>query len=149
MQPIINPWVFYWIDVIDNMRIVFIIFLVIFIITACVSAGTWAYTASGESNMSKEDDIRVGKNVKKILRLALIFTAVFAIMTTLLPSKKTMYTMVIVQSVTPNNIEAVGDTITGAVDYITEKVEEIIDGDDSTSSDDSDDSDDSDKDNDD
>jgi hypothetical protein len=149
MQPIINPWVFYWIDVIDNMRIVFIIFLVIFIITACVSAGTWAYTASGESNMSKEDDIRVGKNVKKILRLALIFTAVFAIMTTLLPSKKTMYTMVIVQSVTPNNIEAVGDTITGAVDYITEKVEEIIDGDDSTSSDDSDDTDDSDKDNDD
>ena len=40
--------------------------------------------------------------------------------------QKTVLTMMTVQQLTPNNIKLVGDSVEDAVNYIVDKVEEIL-----------------------
>ena len=43
------------------------------------------------------------------------------------PSEKTLYSMVVLENLTPNNIEAVGDTGKDVVDYIFDKIDQMND----------------------
>ena len=122
MQPIINPALFYLIDLLKGLSFFFGIIggftlVVVFIV------GLLVMCEDGYDTEDK-DVMETWKRIKYflIVGLACIF------MTVIIPSEKTCYKMVAASIVTPNNIEAVGDTATDIIDYIVDSVEEIING---------------------
>lgn len=46
------------------------------------------------------------------------------------PSKDTVYTMVVLDNVTTDNIQAIGKTGKDVVDYITEQIDKVVNEDD-------------------
>ena len=58
-----------------------------------------------------------------------IVLSILMVLCNFLPSQKTVLTMMAVSQITPNNIEIVGDTGKDLVDYVMEKVDEIINAD--------------------
>lgn len=119
MQPIINPALFYLIDLSKGLSFFFGIIggftlAVVFIVGLLVMC---------EDGYDTED-METWKRIKYflIVGLACIF------MTVIIPSEETCYKMVAANIVTPKNIEAVGGTATDIIDYIVDSVEEIIDG---------------------
>lgn len=120
MEPIINPIWFYLIDVVDNINLICMIMLVIAfiavgIISICVLCDVMA-------------DI-IGEDEKqayfKYIKISLKVIIPCIIITSFTPSSDTIYKMIIADNITPHNIEAVGDTIEGGIDYIFEKINSL------------------------
>lgn len=111
MKPIINPWLFYLVDVIDSFRALSILIILISVVIAIVEY---------DDVMDEVDEVKAIKVIKKkAIVIALLIT--FAIF---LPSKKTCYKMMIASQVTEENIQKAEDTIEKTVDYIFEKINE-------------------------
>lgn len=108
MEPIINPW---WIYLAEKSETIGTGLIVIGIFSLVIF---FAWLLFFEGNTIPP---------KWILFLGLIALLFGAI----LPSQKTVLTMMTVQQLTPNNIEIVGDTLEDTIDYIVEKVEDITD----------------------
>lgn len=122
MQPIINPALFYLIDLSKGLSFFFGI-IGGFTLAVVFIVGLLVMCEDGYDTEDK-DVMETWKRIKYflIVGLACIF------MTVIIPSEETCYKMVAANIVTPNNIEAVGDTATDIIDYIVDSVEEIIDG---------------------
>lgn len=58
----------------------------------------------------------------------LILFMIFAVITALIPSKQTMYTMLVTDQLTYENIDKLGDSAKDSVDYIFDKIEEVQNG---------------------
>lgn len=117
MTPIINPWLFYLVDVIGNFKSA--CFGIILIIVICF--GATVLIEIGETSDELElDEVKVIKTLKKIV----IVVALLITFDMLLPSKKTCYQMMIASQVTDNNIQKAEDVIKDSVDYIFEKINE-------------------------
>lgn len=117
MKPIINPWLIYFVNMLNPIRIFLIIGLIVLL---CISIGLFEIWLEMECN---EDDERSFYQIcKKVLfgfiAMIVLFIAV--------PNKETAYTMVALKYVTPNNIETVGDTTKDVVDYITDQIDKIV-----------------------
>lgn len=116
MKPIINPWLFYLVDVIDNFKSACFILILI----AVISFGAIFLIEIGEAADELElDEVKVIKTLKKMVVVVLLIA-----FNMLLPSKKTCYQMMIASQVTDNNIQKAEDVIKGSVDYIFEKINE-------------------------
>lgn len=119
MKPIINPWLFYLVDVIGNFKSAcFAILLVI-----VIGFGATVLIEVGDSVDELElelDEAKVIKTLKKMVAVAVLLMT----LDMLLPSKKTCYQMMIVSQITDNNIQKAEDTIKKSVDYIFEKINE-------------------------
>ena len=61
------------------------------------------------------------------MKILAILTAIALLITIPIPSKQTMYTMLIADQVTPANIQYVGDTVEDCVDYMFDKVDDLLD----------------------
>lgn len=110
MKPIINPWLFYLVDVIDSFR--FTIFLLLIMFT--VGFGVQVVI----ENNNEEDEVKVIKAIKKmciVLTLGLTFSS-------FIPSKKTCYQMMVASQVTEENVKKAENVIKDSVDYIFEKI---------------------------
>lgn len=122
MQPIINPALFYLIDLSKGLSFFFGI-IGGFTLTVVFIVGLLVMCEDGYDTEDK-DVMETWKRIKYflIVGLACIF------MTVIIPSEETCYKMVAANIVTPKNIEAVSGTATDIIDYIVDSVEEIIDG---------------------
>lgn len=117
MKPIINPWLFYIVDVIDNFKLACFILILIVVI----SFGAIFLIEIGEAaDESELDEVKVIKTLKKMVVVVVLLMT----FNMLLPSKKTCYQMMIASQVTDNNIQKAEDVIKGSVDYIFEKINE-------------------------
>lgn len=117
MKPVINPWLFYIVDVIDNFKSACFILILIVVI----SFGAIFLIEIGEAADELElDEVKVIKTLKKMV----VVVALLMTFNMLLPSKKTCYQMMIASQVTDNNIQKAEDVIKGSVDYIFEKINE-------------------------
>ena len=117
MKPIINPWLFYLVDVIDNFKSACFILILIIVI----AFGAIVLIEIGEAADELElDEVKVIKTLKKMVVVVVLLIA----FNMLLPSKKTCYQMMIASQVTDNNIQKAEDVIKGSVDYIFEKINE-------------------------
>lgn len=111
MKPIINPWIFYLINVLGNLSIVFfcgaaiggflLVLLIIFYFEEEKSAGM----------------IKFQKLLGAIFVISLIFMV-------LMPSNETMYTMLASNYVTTDNLDKAKEVIKDSVDYILDKTGE-------------------------
>ena len=115
MTPIISPWLFYLVDVIDNFKSTNFALLLIIVIgfgaTVLIEVGN----AADELEL---DEAKIIKTLKKIV-VAGVLLMTFDM---LLPSKKTCYQMMIASQVTEENVKKAENVIKDSVDYIFEKI---------------------------
>lgn len=130
-EPIISPWIFYWMDVLTSIKnfpqhlvlgalILFLIFVVVVVMTLM-----------GEGN--DEVDAKMARVLSVAKRITIGYLTVFAFFTvvsTFIPNQETMYKMLITSQVTPNNVEYLKNEVKatgqGLVDSITDASIKII-----------------------
>ena len=115
MKPIINPWLFYLVDVIGNFKSSCFVLLLIIVI----GFGATVLIEIGEA--ADELELDTVKVIKTLKRMAVVGVLLMTL-NMLLPSKKTCYQMMIASQVTDNNIQKAENVIKDSVDYIFEKI---------------------------
>lgn len=112
MEPIINPLWIYLAELCGNLRLGIglcgVVSVIIVVIWSCLY-----YIEEAEHKCPR----------------CFIVLSILMVLCNFLPSQKTVLTMMAVSQITPNNIEIVGDTGKDLVDYVMEKVDEIINAD--------------------
>ena len=117
MTPIISPWVFYWIEVLENVSCLCgtLIFFGIILAGACI---IFLPILIDTIDIDVEDFTKIAP---KILKKVVSIFIVIVIVGTFIPSKETMYTMLVAENVTVENLEVATDVIKDSVDYIFDK----------------------------
>ena len=125
MEPIINPWFFYFIDIGDSLDT---LALTIAVITGIIWVGLWIAASvmideccTLTENMQNKY-IRFCWKKGKLFMIIMIVTAIIGIA---IPSKSAMVEMAVMQQVTPNNIEKGKEIVKSTTDYIFEKFEKL------------------------
>ena len=121
MKPIINPWLVYLIDLFDNLKGILVVVLILLGGAAVVLSIIWFF-----SSMDYEQDEDPIVTCKKYLKKSVIWFCVSSLLFTVIPSKDTMYTMIVLDNVTTNNIQAIGKTGKDVVDYITDQIDKVV-----------------------
>lgn len=119
MEPIINPWVFYAIDISDNLK--FFIGLVSVIVGAIAVVSAISYVVCITDDYFDEWKLRF----KTTLHTTLKYLVPLIILFIFIPNSNTILKMIVADNITPHNIEVVGDTIENSIDYIFEKINKI------------------------
>lgn len=117
MKPIISPWMIYFAELADsiNMAFLFVAFIA-FIIMA------FAFIPYMDN---KKDE-----TLKQCLKKSFIWFCISIATVVITPSKDTVYTMVVLDNVTTDNIQAIGKTGKDVVDYITDQIDKVVNEDD-------------------
>lgn len=117
MKPIISPWLIYFAELADsiNMAFLFVTFIA-FIIMA------FAFIPYMDN---KKDE-----TLKQCLKKSFIWFCISVAIVVMTPAKDTVYTMVVLDNVTTDNIQAIGKTGKDVVDYITEQIDKVVNEDD-------------------
>lgn len=110
MTPIINPWLFYIVDVISSLKIACCIF------PLAILCGIVLWIVCDED--ASEEKLN---NLFKKWFIVTIVTLTFSLF---LPSKKACYQMMVASLVTEENFKSAEDVIKDSVDYIFEKINE-------------------------
>ena len=80
--------------------------------------------------MDYEQDNNFVIACKKYLRKSIIWLGISGLLFTAIPSKDTMYTMLVLENVTTDNIQSIGKTGKDAVDYIVNQIDKVVNKDD-------------------
>ena len=121
MNYIINPWVFYLLNILENVVSGIVIALFIFGIVLGSYAIIWCVELS-TSHHDDEDKYPSPLAIVKKWKIPLIICIVVLVLT---PSKETCYKMLIASQVTTENIESAKETVKEVADYIVESAKEI------------------------
>lgn len=103
---VINPMIFYWMDVLQGLEIVLFSTTFIGIVWFCF------YCVEGELD---------SKNISK----AILSMVVSMLLIVFIPSKETILTMLVADMITYENIELTKDSAMALVDYIVEQIKTI------------------------
>lgn len=119
---IINPWIFYLIEVLNGLKkvSVVVIFMTIIMLICIGIATLWlrsedSYYRSDNNASTIKACIRA---FKKLSIVVCITTSVFIVT----PSEETMYKMLVAQYVTYENVDKATESIKEGVDYIFKKL---------------------------
>lgn len=125
MKPIISPWLIYLIDLFDNLKGLFSIALILLGCVAAVLLLIWLLFS-----VDYEQDNNFVIACKKYLKKSIIWLGISSFLFTAIPSKNTMYTMLVLDNVTTDNIQAIGKTGKDVVDYIVNQIDKVVNKDD-------------------
>lgn len=114
MKPIISPWTIYFASRADSLKILAGCILICCIIAICIAF--------------IEGDIDYGSVLthKSFMKKFAIVSVISAVTLVITPSTETIYTMAVVNEITPDNIQAVGKTGKDVVDYITDQIDKVV-----------------------
>ena len=123
-EPIISPWVFYLINLFNNVLWLFGLVAILSIITCAgyIVVGLCIYDAA-----YKEEKEEFAKKAIRIFKYIFATLIVSCVITIFVPSSDTIYKMLVASQVTPHNIEVMGDTVENSIDYIFEKIQSLDD----------------------
>ena len=110
MKPIINPWIVYFAHLFSNIQMLFTILLF-------VSASVLVVSFISEFDFINSD--KIGKFIK----ILVIIISVSGLVLTFIPDKETVYTMIVLDQLTEDNINSIGKTGKDVIDYVTDKIE--------------------------
>ena len=120
MKPIISPWSIYFADVLPSLGNIGLAIGIITTAAFLVVIIFW-----GIASLDGLDE-ETNKSFHKLLfKICLPILLVGYLIFVLMPSKKTIYTMMVVKQITPHNIEILGDSAKDVVDYITDEIKEL------------------------
>ena len=111
MKPIISPWLIYFASRADNLTTFF-----------GVIAGICSIIAMGAFFAGYDEPFKFRKTISK----SIIGCVVMTIITIMTPNTETIYTMAVVNEITPDNIQTIGKTGKDVVDYITDQIDKIV-----------------------
>ena len=114
MEPIISPWLIYFASRADNLTT---FFGVIAGICSIIAIGAFFAGLAGYDEPFK---------FRKTIRKSIIGCVVMTIITIMTPNTETIYTMAVVNEITPDNIQTIGKTGKDVVDYITDQIDKIV-----------------------
>lgn len=114
MKPIISPWTIYFASRADSLKILAGCILICCIIAICIAF--------------IEGDIDYGSVLthKSFMKKCAIVSVISAVTLVITPNTETIYTMAVVNEITPDNIQAVGKTGKDVVDYITDQIDKVV-----------------------
>lgn len=114
MKPIISPWTIYFASRADSLKILAGCILICCIIAICIAF--------------IEGDIDYGSVLthKSFMKKCAIVSVISAVTLVITPSTETIYTMAVVNEITPDNIQAVGKTGKDVIDYITDQIDKVV-----------------------
>lgn len=119
---IINPWIFYLIDVLNGLKEVSVVAIFMTIVMLICIGIAIAFFKSDDSFYRSDDNADIIRALirvsKRLLIVACITTSVFVVT----PSEETMYKMLVAQYVTYENVDKATETIKDGVDYIFKKL---------------------------
>ena len=121
MKPIINPWLIYLINLFYNLKGLLTVALFLLGCVAVVLSVIWFF-----GSMDYEQDYEPIVACKKNLKKSVIWLCVSGLLFTVIPSKDTMYTMIVLDNVTTDNIQAIGKTSKDVIDYITDQIDKVV-----------------------
>lgn len=121
MQPIISPSIFYWFEIISNLKI----FLSILFGLSCVGL-VFCIVSFIAILVEEELETHTGKIIKKLCKFCTIITSIFGLLSIFTPSKETLMTMIVAKYVTPDNITTVGGTIEESVSSIATEIIRVV-----------------------
>lgn len=114
MEPIISPWLIYFASRADN--------LVTFLGVIAGICGVIAMCALFAGLTGYNEPFKFRKTISKLI----IGCVVMTIITIMTPNTETIYTMAVVNEITPDNIQTIGKTGKDVVDYITDQIDKIV-----------------------
>lgn len=114
MKPIISPWLIYFASRADNLTT---FFGVIAGICSIIAMGAFFTGLAGYDEPFK---------FRKTISKSIIGCVVMTIITIMTPNTETIYTMAVVNEITPDNIQTIGKTGKDVVDYITDQIDKIV-----------------------
>ena len=137
---VINPMIFYWMNVLGNLDcglnivgigLTFVLAVRVFIYV--MGMDELYYYAKfkdssyhvREAEQSLENGTKYVNLSAKWLKANIIIIAVCLVITTFIPSRDTMLTMLVADMITYENIELTKDSAVALVDYIVEQVKAI------------------------
>ena len=118
MNYIVNPAIFYWISVLDDIRGVCIVFMIlsvvgIIVLIGCYASDGWAW----------DDNDR--EMFKKCRRIVIPIFAFSLLGMVFIPDKKTMTEMLVAKFATVENANWTLENVKNAVDYIVEAMKTL------------------------
>lgn len=114
MKPIISPWLIYFASRADNLTT---FFGVIAGICSIIAMGAFFAGLAGYDEPFK---------FRKTISKSIIGCVVMTIITIMTPNTETIYTMAVVNEITPDNVQTIGKTGKDVVDYITDQIDKIV-----------------------
>lgn len=120
MNSIINPWVFYWIGIVDSVRTLLIVILTVLMIGGAIM---FMCTMS-DADVRGFKDKDVAEEVKLCIKVA-IAAFVVAVLVCVVPSEDTCYKMLAADMFTQDNINNATEYVTDVIDYAVDKVKEM------------------------
>ena len=108
MKPIINPWLIYFASRADALGTLFLIVAIVAFVICLIGF----------------DDL-----TKNGFKLFISIGIISMILTVLTPTTETVYTMMVVNEITPDNIQTIDKTGKDVVDYITDQIDKIVNDD--------------------
>lgn len=105
MKPIISPWLIYFASRADAVGTLFLIVTIVAFVICLI----------GFDNLTKNG-----------FKLFISIGIISMILTVLTPTTETVYTMMVANEITSDNIQAVGKTGKDVVDYITDQIDKVI-----------------------
>jgi len=114
MKPIISPWLIYFASRADNLATFFGVIAGI--------CGSIAIGALFDGLAGYNEPFKFRKTISK----SIIGCVVMTIITIMTPNTETIYTMAVVNEITPDNIQTIGKTGKDVVDYITDQIDKVV-----------------------
>lgn len=129
MNPIINPWLIYLINVLSGLKNIFIIAVVAAILVGIVNVIFFSIVI-GDPYYDKDNEKTQNKilNIKKCFKKSVVGLIISALLVVITPSKDTMYTMLALDNLTTDNIQAIGKTGKDVIDYVSDQIDKIVNG---------------------
>ena len=129
MNPIINPWLIYLINVLSGLKNIFIIAVVAAILVGIVNVIFFSIVI-GDPYYDKDNEKYQNKilNIKKCFKKSVVGLIISALLVVITPSKDTMYTMLALDNLTTDNIQAIGKTGKDVIDYVSDQIDKIVNG---------------------
>ena len=129
MNPIINPWSIYLINVLSGLKNIFIAAVVAAILGGIVNA-IYFLIVIDDPYYDKDNEKYQNKilNIKKCFKKFVVGLIISALLVVITPSKDTMYTMLALDNLTTDNIQSIGKTGKDVIDYVSDQIDKIVNG---------------------
>ena len=122
MEPVISPWILYWVSVLCNVNYVLSVVNGLSITIIVIIGGIRLVDYINHENGG---DIAIMPNWFKYLKICLIIICISSLLCIFIPDKQTMISMIAVSYITPDNISVTTDYVVELVQRISETVKEV------------------------
>lgn len=125
MTPIIDPMIFYWIGVCENLGVFMTILTVLSFIGVAI---IWIVTgvSIAEGLFDEEEESSLLAKARKGTIILIILGIIFGSIATFTPSKDTLYAMTVANCITEDNIDYITEKGEKGVQFIIEQIDTLL-----------------------